>query len=68
MNNLTTEYLRYIEAYFNNQCFVYENEPQDTLFSSMRYSLLAGGKRLRPVFVFDFLFFQLAQTIRSTTA
>jgi len=54
MNNLTTEYVQYIEAYFNNQCFVYKNEPQDTLFSSMRYSLLAGGKRLRPVFVFDF--------------
>jgi geranylgeranyl diphosphate synthase type II len=54
MNNLTSDYLQYIEAFFMNQCFVYENEPQDTLFSSMRYSLLAGGKRLRPVFVFDF--------------
>ena len=33
---------------------VYEFEPQGVLFDSMRYSLLAGGKRLRPVFVFDF--------------
>ncbi len=54
MNNLTSEYLQHIETYFKDQCFIYENEPQDTLFSSMRYSLLAGGKRLRPVFVFDF--------------
>lgn len=54
MNNLTSEYLQHIETYFKDQCFVYGNEPQDTLFSSMRYSLLAGGKRLRPVFVFDF--------------
>jgi geranylgeranyl diphosphate synthase type II len=37
-----------------NQCFVYEEEPQQILFSAMRYSLLAGGKRLRPILAFDF--------------
>ena len=29
-------------------------EPQKLLYDAMEYSLLAGGKRLRPVFVFDF--------------
>ena len=48
------EYLEYIENYLSEQCFIYDNEPQKTLFSAMRYSLLAGGKRLRPIFVFDF--------------
>ena len=47
-------YLRAIEQYLDEACFQYESEPQKTLFEAMRYSLLAGGKRLRPVFVFDF--------------
>ena len=46
-------YQKYIEAYLDEVCFVYE-QPQQILFESMRYSLLAGGKRLRPVFVMDF--------------
>ena len=47
-------YLQYIEQYLDQFCFVYPNEPQKELFEAMRYSLLAGGKRLRPIFVFDF--------------
>lgn len=46
------DYLQHIEAYLNS-CFQ-DDVPQKTLMDSMRYSLLAGGKRLRPVFVFDF--------------
>ena len=49
-----TAYKEHIENYLDECCFQYDNEPQQELFSSMRYSLLAGGKRLRPVFVFDF--------------
>ena len=48
------QYRSYIEAYFDKECFSYDNEPQQTLFSAMRYSLLAGGKRLRPIFVLEF--------------
>lgn len=48
------EYQAKIEDYLNTHCSVYPLEPQQTLFESMRYSLLAGGKRLRPVLVFDF--------------
>lgn len=50
----TAEYRDYIENYLDENCFQYGNQPQKELFSSMRYSLLAGGKRLRPIFVFDF--------------
>ena len=46
-------YQKHIEKYLNDVCFVYE-QPQQILFESMRYSLLAGGKRLRPVFAMDF--------------
>ena len=48
------EYLAYIEKYLDKECFCYESQPQKVLFEAMRYSLLAGGKRLRPIFVFDF--------------
>ena len=47
-------YLTSIEQYLDEQCFIYETEPQKKLFDAMRYSLLAGGKRLRPMFVLDF--------------
>ena len=47
-------YRQHIEQYLDEQCFHHDSEPQKTLFDSMRYSLLAGGKRLRPVFALDF--------------
>ena len=52
-NEQYEKYLNYIESYLTDQCFI-ENGPQKNLFEAMRYSLLAGGKRLRPIFVFDF--------------
>ena len=51
---LNAEYLNYIENYLDEKCFCYDSQPQKLLFDAMRYSLLAGGKRLRPIFVFDF--------------
>lgn len=54
INELTKHYRDHIESYFQQKCYIYPAEPQQTLFDSMRYSLLAGGKRLRPIFVFDF--------------
>ena len=50
----TTQYCEFIEAYLDKITSQYGTEPQKKLFEAMRYSLLAGGKRLRPVFVFDF--------------
>ncbi len=35
-------------------CFQYPDEPQQRLFEAMRYSLLAGGKRLRMVLCMEF--------------
>ena len=49
-----SQYQAQIENYLHDKCFWYDSEPQQTLFTAMRYSLLAGGKRLRPIFVFDF--------------
>lgn len=54
MNEQLRTYQRFIETYLDKECFSYADEPQKILFEAMRYSLLAGGKRLRPVFVFDF--------------
>ena len=48
------EYLTTIEQYLDETCFNDMNLPQKELFEAMRYSLLAGGKRLRPVLVLDF--------------
>lgn len=50
----TRRYQADIEAYLKDNCFVLPSEPQQKLFDSMRYSLLAGGKRLRPLFVMEF--------------
>ncbi len=54
MSELLKIYQDYIETYLDEACFHHDSEPQKILFDAMRYSLLAGGKRLRPVFVFDF--------------
>ncbi len=48
------KYLHAVEAYLDEDCFQNHTEPQKKLFESMRYSLLAGGKRLRPIMVLDF--------------
>lgn len=51
---LNQAYIEHIETYLDGKCFRNDSEPQKILFDAMRYSLLAGGKRLRPIFVFDF--------------
>ena len=50
----TSAYKEFIEDYLDKFCFTDSTQPQSKLFEAMRYSLLAGGKRLRPIFVFDF--------------
>lgn len=47
-------YQSFIEDYLEKNCFVDSIEPQQELFSAMRYSLLAGGKRLRPALTMEF--------------
>ena len=41
-----------VEGYLNG-CFT-QDLPQKQLFEAMRYSLLAGGKRIRPILVLEF--------------
>lgn len=50
----TKEYTRHIEDYLTQWYSRFHDEPQNKLFEAMEYSLLAGGKRLRPVFAFEF--------------
>ena len=54
MNERLAEYKAYIEAYLQNWYARFADEPQKRLFDAMQYSLLAGGKRLRPVLAFEF--------------
>lgn len=54
MNERTQEYKAYIERYLKDWYARFHSEPQSKLFEAMEYSLLAGGKRLRPVFAFEF--------------
>ena len=48
------QYRGYIEDYLKSYYSRFDSEPQKVLFDSMKYSLLAGGKRLRPIFAFEF--------------
>lgn len=48
------EYHDYIEKYLLDYLDQFQDEPQKLLYESMKYSLLAGGKRLRPMFAFEF--------------
>ncbi len=54
MKPSSAEYRAYIESYLEKYYARFHDEPQKALFSAMEYSLLAGGKRLRPVLVFEF--------------
>lgn len=53
-NEISTRYREHIEAYLEQFYLPFHKEPQKELFSSMEYSLLAKGKRLRPIFAYDF--------------
>ena len=48
------EYRTYIEQYLKDFYSNFSDQPQKPLFEAMDYSLMAGGKRLRPIFALDF--------------
>ena len=56
MNDLhrANEYRAYIQDFLKAWYERFHDLPQKQLFDAMEYSLLAGGKRLRPVFAFEF--------------
>ena len=47
-------YRLFIEEYLENFYSRFHTEPQKPLYDSIRYSLLAGGKRLRPILCMEF--------------
>ncbi len=50
----TRQYREYIQAYLHDWYARFHDEPQTKLFDAIEYSLLAGGKRLRPIFAMEF--------------
>ena len=54
MNNRSADYKAYIEDYLKNFYTELHDLPQNKLFEAMEYSLMAGGKRLRPVLAMEF--------------
>lgn len=50
----TEEYRFFIENYLKDFYSQFHTEPQTLLFESVEYSLLSGGKRLRPIFALEF--------------
>ena len=48
------EYREFVESYLSGIYKKYAEQPQKPLFEAVEYSLLAGGKRLRPIFALDF--------------
>ncbi len=54
LNARAREYREFIEAYLAELAHRFDGEPQKLLYDAMDYSLLAGGKRLRPMLVFEF--------------
>lgn len=47
-------YRLFIEEYLESFYSRFHTEPQQPLYDSIRYSLLAGGKRLRPILCMEF--------------
>ena len=50
----TAQYREHIESFLADWYARFHDLPQKPLFEAMEYSLLAGGKRLRPIFAFEF--------------
>ena len=54
IEEVSLDYRKQIEAYLESIYAPYGQEPQKLIFEAANYSLLAGGKRLRPIFTLDF--------------
>ena len=49
-----SQYQRFIEEYLQKTLGGWRGQPQDEIYDAMGYSLMAGGKRLRPVLTLAF--------------
>ncbi len=50
----TEIYKNHVEGFLRNWYAQFSGDPQAQLVEAMQYSLLAGGKRLRPILTFEF--------------
>lgn len=49
LDSRSREYREYVEAYLKDFYAQFHDAPQKDLYKAMEYSLLGGGKRLRPI-------------------
>lgn len=54
MNDRMTDYKTRVESFLKDFYAQLHDLPQNKLFEAMEYSLLAGGKRLRPILAMEF--------------
>ena len=54
IDDISREYRLFIEDYLQKWLDEFKDEPQKILFESMGYSLLGGGKRIRPILTLEF--------------
>lgn len=54
IDEISTQYREYLEEYLTKRIDQFKGQPQKQLYEAMEYSLLGGGKRLRPIFTLEF--------------
>ena len=54
IEEISAEYRLFIEEYLKEWLEKFREEPQKVLYDAMGYSLLGGGKRLRPILTLEF--------------
>lgn len=54
IDEISAEYRLFIEEYLKEWLDKFRDEPQKVLYDAMEYSLLGGGKRLRPILTLEF--------------
>ena len=54
IEEISARYRDFIEEYLGNWLQNFEKEPQQKLYDAMSYSLLGGGKRIRPILTLEF--------------
>ena len=54
IDEISADYRGFIEDYLKNWMTKFHDEPQKVLYDAMEYSLLGGGKRLRPILTLEF--------------
>lgn len=54
IDEISAEYRLFIEEYLKEWLEKFRDEPQKVLYDAMEYSLLGGGKRLRPILTLEF--------------